>query len=65
MSNDFEAIKAGKMAIWPRLVCQCNENMFMDPPSSVLKIVSIAITAKPPQGVVGTYQKELQGWPYS
>ena len=30
MSKDFEAMKAGKSAIWPLLSCQYIENTFMD-----------------------------------
>ena len=37
--------------------------MDMDIPSSVLKTVSMAITAKPPQGVVGTIKKSSKGGP--
>ena len=32
---DFEAMKAGKLAIWPWLSCQYNENTLMDLLSSV------------------------------
>ena len=35
-SKDFEAMKAGKSAIQPRLSCQYSENMLMDLPSSVV-----------------------------
>ena len=34
--KDFEAMKAGKLAIWPRLSFPSNENMLVDLPSSVL-----------------------------
>ena len=34
-SNDFEAMKAGKLAIWPWLICQYNKNTLVDLPSSV------------------------------
>ena len=34
--RDFEAMKAGKLAIQPRLSCQYSENMPMDLPSSVV-----------------------------
>ena len=39
-SKDFEAIKAGKSAIRPWLVCQYNKNTFMDLPSSVVTSVN-------------------------
>ena len=35
MSKDFEAMKAGKLAIWPWLSCPYNENTLVDLPSSV------------------------------
>ena len=31
-SKDFEAMKAGKSAIWPWLSCQYTENTLMDEP---------------------------------
>ena len=34
-SKDFEAMKAGKLPIWPWLSCQYNENTLVDLPSSV------------------------------
>ena len=35
-SKDFEAIKAGKLAIWPWLICQYNKNTLMDLPKLVI-----------------------------
>ena len=32
-SKDFEAMKAGKLAIWPWLSCQYTENILTDLPS--------------------------------
>ena len=40
-SKDFEAIKAGKSAIRPWLVCQYNESTLVDLPSSVVPVVSM------------------------
>ena len=37
-SKDYEAMKAGKLAIRPRLDCQYNENILLDHPSSVLSL---------------------------
>ena len=34
-SNNFEAMKAGKLALWPWMFCQYNENTLMDLTSSV------------------------------
>ena len=34
-SKDFQAMKAGKLDIWPWLVCQYNKNILMDLPSSM------------------------------
>ena len=36
MSKDFEAMKAGKLPIWPWLSCPYNEHTLVDLPSSVL-----------------------------
>ena len=38
-SKDFEAMKAGILAIWPWLSYQYKENTLVDLPSSVLKVV--------------------------
>ena len=35
-SKDFEAMKAGKLAIWPWMICLYNENTLVDLPSSVM-----------------------------
>ena len=35
-SKYFEGMKAGMLAIWPRLSCQYSENTLMDLPSSVV-----------------------------
>ena len=40
MSNDFEAMKAGKLAIRPWLICEYNENTLVDLPSSVRKSIT-------------------------
>ena len=40
----FEAMKAGKSAIWPWLSCQYNENTLVDLPSSVLASVTKVCT---------------------
>ena len=40
-SKDFEAMKAGKLAIWPWLSCQYNKNTLVDLPSSVHFILKI------------------------
>ena len=35
-SNDFEAMKAGKLAIWPWLSCPYNKHRLVDLQSSML-----------------------------
>ena len=42
-SKDFEAMKAGKLAIRPWLICQYNENTLVDLPSSVAWFATIII----------------------
>ena len=39
-SKDFKAMKAGKLAIWPRLSCPYSEITIMDLPSSVVSKMS-------------------------
>ena len=47
--KDFEAMKAGKLAIWPWLICSYKENMLVDLPSSVVLKVSNSLIAQPVQ----------------
>ena len=39
-SKYFEAMKVRKLAIWPWLVCQYNENTLMDLPSSIVNTLN-------------------------